>query len=112
MGWELRAGKLYYYRKRRDDSDRVQSQYLGRGQKAVDASREDGVTVPDEVLALLGPVAQQPEAPATQVATADLLAALTPAPEVVPYYRRAAQDESFPWLRYRRGPEPRRRYRR
>jgi hypothetical protein len=51
MGWERRKGKLYYYRKQRGEGGRVRSVYLGRGQKAVDVSRADGVPVPDEVVA-------------------------------------------------------------
>ncbi|MCA1558617.1 MAG: hypothetical protein LC731_08780, partial [Acidobacteria bacterium] len=49
MGWENRKGKLYYYRKERGPDGRVRSQYMGGGQKAIDASRADGVPVPDEV---------------------------------------------------------------
>jgi hypothetical protein len=48
MGWEARKGILYYYRKARDGRH-VQSKYMGRGDKAIEASRADGVAVPDEV---------------------------------------------------------------
>ncbi len=48
MGWERRKGRLFYYRKARDGG-RVQSKYMGRGDKAIEASRADGVAVPDEV---------------------------------------------------------------
>ena len=48
MGWELRKGRLFYYRKARDGRH-VQSKYMGRGDKAIEASRADGVAVPDEV---------------------------------------------------------------
>ncbi|MGI8656377.1 MAG: hypothetical protein ACR2LC_14315 [Pyrinomonadaceae bacterium] len=49
MGWERRRGRLFYYRKERDEQGRVRSIYLGRGESAIDASRAAGVPVPDEV---------------------------------------------------------------
>jgi hypothetical protein len=55
MGWELRKGRYFYYRKQRQTSGRVRSIYLGRGDKAIEASRADGVAVPDEVLGSLAP---------------------------------------------------------
>jgi hypothetical protein len=55
MGWEKRKGRLFYYRKARDEHGRVQSQYLGRGEQALEASRADGVAVPDEALTVAQP---------------------------------------------------------
>jgi hypothetical protein len=40
MGWELRRGKLVYYRKVRDGS-RVRSVYCGAGERGEQAARED-----------------------------------------------------------------------
>ena len=40
MGWELRRGKLVYYRKVRDGS-RVRSVYCGAGERGEEAEREE-----------------------------------------------------------------------
>jgi hypothetical protein len=48
MGWEKRSGKLYYYRKERV-AGRVRSVYLGSGERAIAASLEDGVPVPQSL---------------------------------------------------------------
>ncbi len=42
MGWEVRAGRRYYYRKERDpQTGRVRSVYCGGGEKGEAAERED-----------------------------------------------------------------------
>ncbi len=42
MGWEVRAGSRYYYRKERDpQTGRVRSVYCGGGEKGEAAERED-----------------------------------------------------------------------
>ena len=41
MGWELRRGKRYYYRKVRGADGRVRSIYCGTGERAEAAARED-----------------------------------------------------------------------
>ncbi len=42
MGWEVRGGKRYYYRKERDPrTGRVRSRYCGSGAKGEQAARED-----------------------------------------------------------------------
>ncbi len=46
MGWELRRGELYYYRKIRE-GERVRSVYFGRGERALAAAFEDGCPHPD-----------------------------------------------------------------
>jgi hypothetical protein len=61
MAWERRKGRLYFYKKEVDDLGRVQSRYMGRGQKAIEASRIAGTAVPDEVLNALSAPLAQPE---------------------------------------------------
>ncbi len=46
MGWEMRRGELYYYRKIRE-GERVRSVYFGRGERALAAALEDGCPHPD-----------------------------------------------------------------
>lgn len=41
MGWETRRGKRYYYRKVRGEDGRVRSIYMGCGERALQAARED-----------------------------------------------------------------------
>ena len=48
MGWERRRGRLFYYRKQRDEQGRVRSIYVGRGEAAVRLSLADGVSLPDD----------------------------------------------------------------
>lgn len=45
MGWELRRGEYYYYRKIRE-SGHVRSKYFGRGDRAEAAALEDGCPRP------------------------------------------------------------------
>lgn len=67
MGWEERKGKLYYYRKERDEATgRVRSVYCGTGERAERAAREDearrrgGVVASVKVVGNLRPIGLKP----------------------------------------------------
>ena len=76
MGWERRKGKLYYYRKERT-AGHVRSRYLGNGQQALEASRADGIPIPDELLSVAQPESSIADAiPVAQPSEADLEAVI------------------------------------
>jgi hypothetical protein len=89
MAWERRKGRLYFYKKEVDDLGRVQSRYMGRGQKAIEASRIAGTAVPDEVLDALSAPLAQPDTEAENLSKPHIASR-----------GRESETESDKWLRW------------
>jgi hypothetical protein len=107
MGWELRKGHSYYYRKERGADARVRSIYFGRGERAKVAAHEDeerrerSVKAKDKSGVAQPPDVAQP--PATEIAEIEREWAATMKrarnPSIV--YRRSSNDSSGTPRRYR-----------